>query len=228
MIIGTYLAVPIINKFIQNAKMKEIEYYLVVFIIASIFYQIMLTMNKQHAIDLGFFIGPVSYLILGYYLSRKEFKISANKIIISLILFIITTLLKIKYVQGDTFYPTNYILKSYLDINVLEIIQACAIFLIAKNLYNSTGFISIGKKVVENNLVNKFIISVSRSTYGMYLLHTVLVRAYIPKLISGFKLSGTETICAIIVLILLQFIITWIITLILGQIPYIKKVSGYA
>ena len=98
MIICVYLAVPIINIFIQNAKMKEIEYFLILFVISTVIYQIALYFGIKHCLDLNFFLGPVSFLILGYYLSKKEFntKIS-NIILISIILFIVSTILKMKY-----------------------------------------------------------------------------------------------------------------------------------
>ena len=76
MIIAMYLAIPIINVFIRNAKDNEIEYYVIMFLLASLIYSIAKIFEVRMALDLDFFIGPAAYLILGYYISRKDFKLS--------------------------------------------------------------------------------------------------------------------------------------------------------
>ena len=73
LIIGVYLLIPVINKFIQNADMKELEYFICVILFGSLFYQIMLFLDLKHCVDMSFFIGPVAYVVLGYYLSVKDF-----------------------------------------------------------------------------------------------------------------------------------------------------------
>ena len=66
MIIGVYLFIPIINKFIQNANMKELEYFVFIILIGSLLYQLTLYYKITHFLDITFFIGPLSFLILGY------------------------------------------------------------------------------------------------------------------------------------------------------------------
>ena len=75
LIIGVYLAVPIINKFIQHASIREIEYFLAVFVLGSVFYQTVLVFGFEQYFDLNFFVAPLGFLVLGYYLSVKDFKL---------------------------------------------------------------------------------------------------------------------------------------------------------
>lgn len=78
--------------------------------------------------DLNFFISPVFYLILGYYLSKKEFNVTANKVVlVSLVVFIISTILKMKFGNAFDVYPKNN-LSTTLDLSFLQILQARAIF----------------------------------------------------------------------------------------------------
>ena len=76
MILGAYLAIPIINKFIQHSDDNEIKYYVGIFLVSALIYQIFFTYDINFALDINFFITPVSYLVLGYYLSTKQFKYS--------------------------------------------------------------------------------------------------------------------------------------------------------
>lgn len=229
MIIAIYLAIPVINKFIANSSMKEIEYFLALFIITSLIYTIFLTQKGETALDLNFFIGPASYLILGYYLSKKDFKLSPNKmVLINLIIFVAITLYKI-YNKDFLYVDRNFVVYSLLNLSVPQIIQCSSLFLLFRYLYESkSGISGAVKKVLENEYINGFILSVSRASYGIYLFHMLLLRGFIEpyfKNVSTF--TGFNTFITVFVLGFALLIVSWIAILILGKIPVIKKVSGY-
>lgn len=74
MIIGMYLAIPFVKKIVRQASLREIELFLVLWAVA------MFITNKFYypytlKIDISFFSGYIGYLILGYYLSIKDFKV---------------------------------------------------------------------------------------------------------------------------------------------------------
>ena len=228
MALGVYLAIPIVNVFIQNVKEKELDYFIIMFLIASIIYHICWKMEINIALDLNFFIGPMSYVILGYYLSRKEFKWSPKKIIlISLIAFIAVTAFKI--LHYETFYLyDNLMLTSKLSLSFPQIIQAASVFLIVKYTYESTSGISGAiDRFLEKDIVNKFIVSVSRASYGIYLVHLLILRGCLEHSLKGIHLTGTMTAISILLISTGLMIVSWIIVVILGKIPYVKLVSGY-
>ena len=235
MILGVYLFIPIINKFIKNASMKEIEYFIIVVFGASLFYQLTLYFNIAHFFDLNFFLGPIAFVVLGYYLSKKEFNTSTKKIILfALLIFIITTLLKI---GGQLDLPYNLfhnyqaakspILHSKLDLGFVQLIQASSIFILFKYIYRSTSGISFGvKKVLENSIINKIILSISKASYGMYLMNNTLEKI-IGVLIVGVSITKPETIILLILIIIGVTIFSWIFVLVINKIPYLSKWSGY-
>lgn len=228
MALGVYFAIPVVNLFIRNASDREIEYFLVMFIGTSLLYRITYTVGINIAFDLNFFIGPISYVVLGYYLSRKEFKLSPNKmVLISLIVFIISSLYKIFYF--DTFwFDRNFMLISYLNLSFTQILQAASVFLIIRYLYeSSSGIFGAIRKVLENNAVNKFMLSTSRATYGIYFVHVIILRLWVQPNFYALRLPGEQTAILIVIISVCLFIISWLIVLILGKIPYIKTVSGY-
>ena len=230
MVLGAYLAIPVINIFVKYGSEKEIEYFLVLFAITVILYQTFNILDLKYSLDLNFFITPISYLILGYYLSTKEFNKSPNQIIlISLALFIISTILKMKFGNFFDIYPKMN-LSSTIDFGILQVIQVSSIFLLVKNIYNEhvTGIFSAIKGFLETNIVNKFILSVSRASYGMYLVHMLFLREFIRPFFKTLQLTSTKMIIACFATFIALFLVSWIITVILGKIPYVNKISGYA
>ena len=230
MIIATYFAIPVINKFISNSSMKEIEYFIAMFIITSLIYSICLSQKAETALDLSFFIGPASYLILGYYLSKKDFGLSANKmVLINLAIFIGITLYKI-YNKDFLYINMNFVVYSLLNLSVPQIIQCASLFLLFRYLYESVSGVS-GKirNVLENKYINAFILSVSRASYGIYLLHMLILRRLIePYFKHSSTMTGFNTFITGFAIASALLIISWITILILGKIPVLNKFSGYA
>ena len=234
MILGVYLAVPIINKFIQHASIKEIEYFISIFILAGIYYQITYYFGIEQFLDLGMFVSPLGYLVLGYYLSKKEFNMSTNRIItIAILIFIATTFIKtcgrldlVPLTENITALNTKMV-SSWLDVSLLEILQASSVFLICKNIYEcSEGIYSKIRKFLKGNFIEKSITSISRSSYGMY-LYNIFPTLYFHDTIKYMKLTGSEVCLYILVLSISVFLISWIVIALLGRIPYVKYVSGY-
>ena len=230
MILGAYLAIPIVNKFIQNSSETEIFYYVLIFIFASIFWQTMNIFNINYALDINFFITPVSYLVLGYWLSVKEFKLSANKIIIiSLILFVISTYIKLKTGNFmDVYAAGNF--TSRLDLSFIQIIQASSVFLLVKELYESdvSGIFLKIKNFLQRPHCKKFIFSVSCASYGMFLFHRRFFIEYIAPYITKLHMTGTQVCISILLVSIAAFLVSWIVILIMSKIPVLKMFSGYA
>lgn len=227
MIFAVYLAIPVVNEFILNKKLTGAKYFTLIFIIASIFYQICIIFNINSFIDLRFFLGPIGYIVLGYYLANKEFKIKTEYIlIISLILFFLASIIKV----GFNIFPYEYAhlviqdstihLLSFMDVNICEIIQASAIFLFIKNLY------SFKLSIPGKNIIKKGILSISKASYGIYLIHGLFILV-ITELLANIPFSGTEICILIVILTILVLAISWICILLTTKIPIVRKLSGY-
>lgn len=235
MILGVYISIPIINKFIQHSSIKEIEYFISVFIIASIFYQITYYFRIEQYFYLTLFLSPLGYLILGYYLSIKKFDISNNKIIlISILLFLTSTFVKSCSIWGyipnidDFVVNQSVILYSWLDVGFFEIIQSSSLFLMIKYIYElKNGIFLYLKQFLESKIISKFITSVSKASYGMYLINLIPTLLYY-KYLQPMILSGTQIVITIFIVAVSTFILTWLIILIFSKLPIIKNFSGYA
>lgn len=234
MILGVYLAVPIINKFIQHATEKEIEYFIAVFIFAAIFYQITYNLGIENCFDLGFFLSPVGYLVLGYYLSRKDFKMSTNRLLtFSILIFLVSTFIKslgtLQLIPSvcNINATNSTMLTSWLDVGIFEILQTASMFVIFKNIYEcKKGAYLHFKNFLKVNVVEKSIVSISRSSYGMYLINLIpIITIY--NTVKNKDLTVTHISISMILLTIAVFLSTWFVVALLGKIPYIKYVSGY-
>lgn len=229
MVIGVFLAIPIINEFIKAKGVEGAKYFICIFIVASIIYQICILLNWRSYLDLTFFITPICYVILGYWLANREYKLSKNVLIIGgiLIFALIFILRAYQPFPPDALYlfmENNTInLDSFLDISIFGILESAGIFVAVKAIDD-------GKKLrgfFENKLVKNFNLSVSKSSYGMYLTHMYLVMIVF-QYFDLLPLTGTQMALLIISLTIIVFILAWISVLIVKRIPKLKILSGYA
>lgn len=219
MILGVYLSVPIINKFIQHASENEMKYFVLVFILSATFYQISLAFGIKHYFDLNFFVAPIGYLVLGYYLSIKEFNMDRKKLMILMaVIFLATTYLKM--LETGVVLPKNSILNftatqsgilsSWVDMSIFEILQAGSLFVLLKNLNLHLG------------VLNRVIVSISNVSYGMYLCNTMMMSFLIPVFVPIPK-NGIEICVVIVVMTIVVFILSWVLVTLLSKIPVIGK-----
>ena len=231
-IASLYLTIPVMNKFVKYSSSREIDYFIIILIAGSIFYQITLLLKIKHYIDLNLFVSPIAYLILGYWLSHRKFKSSPNKIIaIALVLFIATTLFKM---SGHVFHiplqliedyeaTRSMIVSSFIDVGFVQIVQASSLFVLFRYLYKTDFKI---KGFLESGWVYKFILSISMASYGMYLFHHTMIEP-MRIIIKKWSLSNVEVCLAILAFTVAIFIVSWIVVLIIKRIPIIGRFSGY-
>ena len=74
-ILSNVLVIPILSEFIHYEKEDGIKYILALFVISSILWSLSIQFDfSLYFIDLVFFAEPLSFMVLGYYLSNKEFE----------------------------------------------------------------------------------------------------------------------------------------------------------
>lgn len=210
MILGTYLIMPIFNRWVYAASMKEIEYFLVIWFVTCIFGS---TLYIDFPIKLRYFVGPIGMVILGYYLRHSERKIY-DKLWFSCLLILVGGISAIAYSYFNSDSSNIYLLSRY---SVFLVIEVMGIFLLFKN---------IDKKNIDffnssDSIFRKVSFSIAKYSYGIYLVHQVIMNLLIILLIPY---------CNYKVLALLLFIgtltISWLILAVLNRIPYINQVIG--
>ena len=220
MIIGLYLATPLIR---QITKRRELmEYFLIIGIILtfciiamdnilemtalntsnrviSIAYSVIHSFNKS--LNPCFFVGYVTYYVLGYYLSSTQLK---KKVRILLYIVGVLGFLFTIFFSKVISLKKGMLLDVFGDLMPGVLAEAVAVFVLAKQLKKRLG------KICELT---------AKLSFGIYLVH-VLVLEIILKLypIEAEQYGHLLTIGLVIVV----FVISWIISWIISKIPLLK------
>uniref|UniRef100_UPI00388CF515 acyltransferase family protein n=1 Tax=Methanobrevibacter sp. TaxID=66852 RepID=UPI00388CF515 len=236
MILGLYITLPVINKFVQHASSKELDYFIAVLFGGSIFYQITFILGIKHYVNLNLVLCPIAYMVLGNYLSSKEFNIDKTKLV-SLAVLVVLAVTAIKILAVNGYFPLEYVtgydislsprVASQVDLGIFELLRVSAIFLILRYIFEmKDGIYSKIRKLLENDVLVRIYTSISKASYGMYLFHITLyliLSIWLKKL----ALSGTQVCVYIVFVTFALFLISWLVILAINRIPFVNKFSGY-
>ena len=212
------LLLPLLKMIANQINIKMINYLILLAILFDGVLPCIYFLLFKETLVYNSFLSPVwsiniifIYPLIGYFLNEKITINNPKKKliilwIINFILIIITNL--ITYYQskitGNIEEQTFY--------NCFVIINAITIFLTSKVLLNNT----------------KYIQSLGKYTFGIYLIHVVIIKLSIfQKLIISFKNLNINSGLFAILLTLLIYLISLIITFILSKIPILKKLVGF-
>jgi surface polysaccharide O-acyltransferase-like enzyme len=224
MIIGLYLITPIIIRFIENSKKEHIKYALILFFVFGTCIRLYNTINTMFdniilwlpTSDLYFpfpeITGYTGYYIAGYYFSKYDIERRRNKILLyflaiaSMLFTIIGCSLWSIYKNephGD-FYGNNLPNTMFI---------AFALFVLFK-----TSTIPIRRKFFEK--YQKIIIFISGHTFGIYLVHDLVLRI-IWRI--GLNSLTFNPLLSIPLIAIIDFIISLFIIIMIKKIPFLKK-----
>lgn len=210
MIIGVYLFIPIIGKWIRSCSESEILYFLAIWFITLI---LNLPYINKYIISssVNYFSGYIGYLILGYYISIKEIPAKYNIIPISILLIVVGLLITIfgtyfLYVHNGRFQEDFY---NYLSPNVLLV--SLGLFLFFKN-----NNFTLSKYTIIRTFICKY-------SYGIYLVHVLVLYLLIEF---GVKWTFLNPIVGVPITTACCLLISAAIVYILNKIPFGKYFAG--
>lgn len=218
MLIGLYVAVPVIKYVVNNASEKLLNYWIItMFIFSSIIpfiadlgipYISGVVSYFNEYINIQFLCGYTLYFVLGSYISRKSFTKKQNRLIyiMGLIGFIYSVLILL---PGRHFFKLSIGALNYLYPNI--IFMSLSVMLFFKNVVSKIKFSDKSKTII---------FQLSKLTYGIFLIH-ILVLKVLHHL--GFDLSICPVCISIIIVSLVTFIISAIIVFLISKIPVINK-----
>ena len=212
MILGTYLIMPVLNKWLLHSDLREAEYFLAIWLVACLFEN---TLGYTFPVKISYFSGPIGMVVLGYYLRHTKRKIFDNKIVpIVLIIIGLSCLLYGSYILSvDDMYKFS----RYSIFNVLEV---TGIFLLFRNCAD----VNFGALSKPDNIVRKAISSIAKYSYGFYLIHGTILDVFKSALIYTNSYNGYIT------LFLKSFILalglSWLLMALLNRVPYINQIIG--
>ncbi|KAA9022279.1 acyltransferase [Niallia endozanthoxylica] len=209
MMIGLYLTVPIINVFIRHAKKRDIEYFLILWIYASVIVKSMkFIWGYSFSIELYMVTNYIGYFVLGYYLHHFPLKRIWEKTAIvfggiSIFVTFVLTYYDTKAAGGilQEFWYENH------APNVL--LSSIGIFLLCKNLFakRKLGFVFH---------------QISRLSYGIYLVHILLMTMLSNKIIVVIN-ELFHPAFSIPLHVVIFVTISCCLSFLLNKIPFLRK-----
>ncbi len=206
MIIGLYLAIPFLRKILIHSSTREMEVFLVLWLLSMCFSNKSLY-KVMPKFDLTFFSGYVGYLVLGYYLSVKNFDFKKSWLVFAFLYLLMvvigavgTNILNQGAKKLDPFFY-NYVF-------VTTAIAAGSLFLWVKEW-------------TQHLRVPAWIATIDKYSFGIYLSHIIPLN-FLHPLISKFFSTAWVIPLATISTIIVSIGITFLIR----KLPYGKYVSG--
>lgn len=222
MILGTYLIMPIFNKWILHSDRKELEYFLILWLVTCLF---TFTLKTDFPVKLSYFVSPIGLVVLGYYLRYTERKL-LNSPYFGLILIILSSISMLGF---SYLLSTNQSFYNFDRYSFLTAIEVIGVFIVFKN-FNAfkIGFLSNEKSLPYKLFVDKdsyfkrFAFTLAKYSYGIYLIHTAILSVLYRSLSYGM-FNYTRYFLS---LFILDLIISLLVMGFLSRVPYVKDWIG--
>lgn len=208
MLIGLYLFIPILSKWIVGASKKEILYFLSIWLFILLL-ELPGFVKLFTRIDFRYFSGYIGYLVLGTFLHRyftMKSKWFPGLLVLGAVMFTFFTTYFLT-IQSKHFID-QYI--NFLSVNVA--LAATGVFLLCKDM------------VVQSEMVKKIITVISKYSYGIYLSHVFILIVFG---MIGFNSSLFNPWIGVPVVSVCCLVTSFLLTFSLSKIPVLgKHISG--
>jgi surface polysaccharide O-acyltransferase-like enzyme len=212
MLIGLYLFIPILGKFVQHATRAELRYFLLVWLVVMIFDQAYISRFKSPLLDVRYFGGYAGYLVLGHYLATTPIEHRRRRGLLLSFVFMVLLIAGGSYLL--TVNHAGTITLFYEPLGPFAVCEASALFL----------FVRLGTAELPLFL-QRFRDFTGRYAYGIYLAHALFLYLLDGWLNISYKLCFP--LISIPLTVLICFTLSLICTWLLNKIPLIGKyISG--
>ncbi|NMH28183.1 acyltransferase [Flavobacterium silvaticum] len=209
MLICLYLVIPFLGRWIRHSSEKQIQYFLSLWICINAVW-LFGNFGNNTVFYFGQFIG---YLVLGYYISTKDFKLSlkvSDKVALLLYLTGVVVTLLGTYIVTERTGKFSNIFYDYRSVSVVA--SATGIFILTKN-----------NAFTVNRHVSSLVSLIGKLSYGIYLVH-VLVLYFLDK--SGINATFIHPLIGIPLTAILCLFLSMLVPLLVQKLPYGKYIAG--
>lgn len=205
---GLYLIAPIISAWLERVSKREIEIYLILWLITTCYpiIQQLLYIEVSNTGILYYLSGFAGYFLLGYYL-KKYPKAIPNIVLVSAA--IIAAIAPIICKIAD------------IEVNMYEIFWYLSVFVVAL----ATAIFSLIYNNIQSNFNGGGILTISNLSFGIYLTHIFVMRYVLWK--CDFIVNIDSYIIQTIVIIILTFIGSLGLSYLIAKLPIAEYIIGY-
>lgn len=210
-LLGIYLLSPILNRWLNFASLKELEFYLILWVVTLCypFLKFVANVNISNTGILYYFSGYVGYFILGYYLKIYPNRITWKLLIPALVVVIVVPVVcRLQRLEVD-FYDMFWLL------SIFVVVQSICWWRIICSIKLST----LSEKTAY------IITELSKMTFGIYLIHIFIMRYVLWH--CDFILNVGNYYFQTVTIIILTFILSALCTYMIGWLPKSQYLIGY-
>lgn len=221
------LSYPLLYCIIKNININIMKYLVILVVIMRGIIPVVYYLVYKEPFTLNVFVSPfwcldtvVVYPCLGYYLGN-EFKLQSKKQfiylwIINIVLLLISCFMTYYLYQVEGGLRDD--MSCQIFYNSFVIINAITIFISVKYLFET----------IHPNKIGLVISSFGKYVFGIYLIHPLMKKLGYYYYIHNFIISHySSSILLLVVICFYMFFCSLAITMILSEIPYIKKLVGF-
>lgn len=212
--IGLYLFAPFISFWLREATRRQVELFLGLWIVNMLLPYLNLVSpglftatNGDHYWMLNLFAGFLGYWILGYYLRRYPIKIGMNPYWIAVVAGTVGYLVVLLYVRYKGIDALPYY-------DNLQIGSACLVVLL---------YTVIQSYPVRNESVVNIITSIAKYSFGIYLIHILVVRELVWRVAVQMNL---HPVVSTVVISMISFLICWSVVHLFSMFTVGRKLVG--
>ena len=218
MILGLYLATPILRIYIRHATRDNLRYFLIIwFFAASIFPIVKRYFGFEIGITVAVTTGFVGFYVLGYYL--RPIKLTMRQLSVALAV-VVTALLATQFLTHASTVRNDGIFDNFYELNdsFNLIIIAVGIFLYLKSLDYTILFEKLP-------WFGKLVQWISSTSLGIYFVHVLVIEELAGGRL-GFTYDGLtfNPLISIPLGAVVVMAISVLITKLLQSIPYVRTI----
>lgn len=215
-IVGIYMLLPILRSWIGNAEKKNLQYFLLLFLIFQVGKETMLVLRQTEGmkylwglVSLDMVCGYLGYFVLGYYIVHFGIEVKWHRwIYLGGILGTVANIVLGNYQAQRAGAPMGAIYDSFGIFTFLIVVSLFLLF---------TGPMS---KINYSPRISSVIKEVSLATLGIYLLHVGLIEFLKPF---GIHSMMFEPVVCIPLFAVFCFVVCFVMSAVLRRIPIIGK-----
>ncbi|MBP5669127.1 MAG: hypothetical protein J6X14_02335 [Lachnospiraceae bacterium] len=217
--IGIYAIVPILRKWVLSGTKKDVEYFLLLFVLfeilittVKVFIKTPEVQNFLNNFNFPLICSYVGYFVLGHYLMQYGLAKKVDTLLSILFPICIVVNIVVSTLQSRSEgVPLSDFSNSF---GLFTFLLTIAIFrFFTKNENAKSAFFE------KHQTLGRFVLSLSKSTLGIYLLHL----AFLESTLVSSVFDHMNAVLAALIALLCAFILSAVVATILRKIPFVGR-----
>lgn len=209
---GLYLLTPILSRWLEKASKREMEFYLLLWLVSMCYplLELFLRVQKGDENILYYFSGYAGYFLLGYYMRKYPRSLSFKRLVPFVLMALVAPVLCKTLCWDVDFYSLFWHLSVFVGI-------MCAAWF--------RGILNYGKVLFVSDRVLTKLELISNLSFGIYLSHIFIMRYVLWKW--DFIVSIDSYVLQKCVIAVFTFIISLMFCLLVSRLPKGDYIIGY-